>query len=1044
MIPKRIKLSGFLCYRDEQEIAFNGSALWMLAGLNGSGKSSVFDAVTYALFGHHRGGSTGAADLITKGENSFSLEFDFTLDGQLYQAKRTLKKRATTTATSQQLSVWQGENGSGRWLPVADTHMKAKYDEWVRDHIGLNYETFTSSVLLLQGKAEKLLDSTAKGRAEVLASIVDLERYQKLHERADAKRKDLKWQVEAFAAQFNAIPEATPLELAAAAGRIEDAEEALAAAQKETDRLQTAEFQARQWSEVQKKLAAAQLRRQQAGALVQEAAVIDKELARLRELRDVLPHVETVVLNRTALARSQEETKILTGMLRETQDKLSQREFDVQEARRKRENHQAKIAEYEAKQQEIGKKLPPLSALLERVKQLDQRREDAERLERDSAALPADLPKRVADGQTIVDELTGLHHTLAPLSRFAQLRGELTSARDHLQSAQAREKTVQAKGEEIRAKLDGLRPEVEAAKAALLVVQEKLASEKTLLKQAADQDDEFDTLEGAKVCRTCGQALTPRHHAEEKARREKERAAAEARVKQVTAEWKAAQARERELGKQYADLEHEIQTARDEFKDARTAAQQAHKDVTRLSGDCATVYGELPVGYRARVAAEPPADWLATTYPTPADLESARRTASGLATAKRDLEKKRDDLTRWNTLSAQLAVAKQALADLAATLTADPAALRRQFHDLEAGAKSIADELKTLKQLDRAAGTEVEKLATECQQMRESATERNGKLQTESEKQKMSQQAIAGARKALPPDWQAHADRMALAEWNRLRSDKDELEKKGVEARANELRQARIELESLKQTIAGLERERDQFPEEARRDPAVVQAELKQARATLTAKSDDLNSARNERANLEERGQRRKALRTQLDASEKELNRYKLLAELLGRDRLQRHLVRQAERQIVDYANGVLDRLSGGQLMLRLCGGDDAAGADKALELECYNRATGQSPINVAFLSGSQRFRVAVSLALGIGQYASRQHRPIESVIIDEGFGCLDRNGRQVMIQELQNLRGHLHCILLVSHQEEFADAFADGYRFELNDGSTKVTRFQR
>ncbi len=138
------------------------------------------------------------------------------------------------------------------------------------------------------------------------------------------------------------------------------------------------------------------------------------------------------------------------------------------------------------------------------------------------------------------------------------------------------------------------------------------------------------------------------------------------------------------------------------------------------------------------------------------------------------------------------------------------------------------------------------------------------------------------------------------------------------------------------------------------------------------------------------------------------------------------------------------DRLSGGQLYLKLRGGDGEEAADKALELEAYNRSTAQDPINVAFLSGSQRFRVAVSLALGIGQYASRQHRPIESVIIDEGFGCLDRDGRQVMIQELQNLRGHLKCILLVSHQEEFAEAFSDGYRFELEDGTTRVTRIQR
>jgi DNA repair exonuclease SbcCD ATPase subunit len=157
------------------------------------------------------------------------------------------------------------------------------------------------------------------------------------------------------------------------------------------------------------------------------------------------------------------------------------------------------------------------------------------------------------------------------------------------------------------------------------------------------------------------------------------------------------------------------------------------------------------------------------------------------------------------------------------------------------------------------------------------------------------------------------------------------------------------------------------------------------------------------------------------------------------------HLVRQAERQVVDHANAVLDRLSGGQLRLRLCseaGGEDSSA--KALELEAYNRTSGDRPINVAFLSGSQKFRVAVSLALGIGQYASRQHRSIESVIIDEGFGCLDRQGRQVMIEELRNLRTQMRCILLVSHQEEFAEAFADGYHFELTDGTTRVTRFQR
>jgi len=64
MIPQRVYLRGFLSYRDEQEVRFDGSSLWMLSGLNGSGKSSVFDAVTYALFGHHRGGRVEAHELI--------------------------------------------------------------------------------------------------------------------------------------------------------------------------------------------------------------------------------------------------------------------------------------------------------------------------------------------------------------------------------------------------------------------------------------------------------------------------------------------------------------------------------------------------------------------------------------------------------------------------------------------------------------------------------------------------------------------------------------------------------------------------------------------------------------------------------------------------------------------------------------------------------------------------------------------------------------------------------------------------------------------
>src|SRR5438128_3996300 len=105
----------------------------------------------------------------------------------------------------------------------------------------------------------------------------------------------------------------------------------------------------------------------------------------------------------------------------------------------------------------------------------------------------------------------------------------------------------------------------------------------------------------------------------------------------------------------------------------------------------------------------------------------------------------------------------------------------------------------------------------------------------------------------------------------------------------------------------------------------------------MKRRNTDLHDAEGRKRELDRLREQRADLGGRYKAADAEHNRYKTLAELLGRDRLQRHLVRRAERQIVDYANSVLDRLSGGQLFLRLVGTEDGSGADKALDLEAYN-----------------------------------------------------------------------------------------------------------
>src|SRR5207249_2620926 len=104
----------------------------------------------------------------------------------------------------------------------------------------------------------------------------------------------------------------------------------------EVERLQGLEFQARQWAEVRRKLTTAQSRRAAASQLLQEADRIEQQTARLKELRDALPHVDVMVQRRADLSRSEETTKVLADRQRELQAKQFDLEHQLEQAQRRK------------------------------------------------------------------------------------------------------------------------------------------------------------------------------------------------------------------------------------------------------------------------------------------------------------------------------------------------------------------------------------------------------------------------------------------------------------------------------------------------------------------------------------------------------------------------------------------------------------------------------------------------------------------------------------------------------------------------------------
>src|SRR5262249_1522788 len=117
----------------------------------------------------------------------------------------------------------------------------------------------------------------------------------------------------------------------------------------------------------------------------------------------------------------------------------------------------------------------------------------------------------------------------------------------------------------------------------------------------------------------------------------------------------------------------------------------------------------------------------------------------------------------------------------------------------------------------------------------------------------------------------------------------------------------------------------------------------------------------------------------------------------------------------------------------------EARRGESALDVLVNDRSSAQEPLEVAFISGSQKFRVAVALAAGLGQYLGGG-TPIRSPITHEGFGGLDAHRRQRMLHELRALAEHLDRIIVVSHQEDFADRTLFPAEYVLRKDGTRTT----
>lgn len=175
MRPLKLTISGFGPYAGTQELDFSRlgtGGLYLITGDTGAGKTTIFDAITYALFGEASGDSRDASMLRSKyaaPDTPTYVELTFDYGGKSYQVKRSPEyTRAKTRGTGNTKQAATAE------LIYPDGNVVTKLKEVntaIRDIIGLTRAQFSQIAMISQGDFRKLLQAGTEERQKIFRDI---------------------------------------------------------------------------------------------------------------------------------------------------------------------------------------------------------------------------------------------------------------------------------------------------------------------------------------------------------------------------------------------------------------------------------------------------------------------------------------------------------------------------------------------------------------------------------------------------------------------------------------------------------------------------------------------------------------------------------------------------------------------------------------------------------------------------------------------------------------------------------------------------------
>ncbi len=167
MRPRELTVRGFRSYADETSFGWDDRNLVGIVGPIGSGKTSILDAVCFALYGKTPRIERDTKSLINQRREALHVALVFEVDGAEWKAVRTLRRGGASSHTLYRIED-EGE--------TVVTDRAREMTERIEDLLGLDFDAFRRSVLLAQNQFALFLEATGTDRNQVLKGVFGFDR----------------------------------------------------------------------------------------------------------------------------------------------------------------------------------------------------------------------------------------------------------------------------------------------------------------------------------------------------------------------------------------------------------------------------------------------------------------------------------------------------------------------------------------------------------------------------------------------------------------------------------------------------------------------------------------------------------------------------------------------------------------------------------------------------------------------------------------------------------------------------------------------------